>query len=236
MASNRADAAETDEQRFLRELRRLLAEPDDAEVQPEGEQQRKPQLDDDPSIEATRNLLRACQEAQGIGLRTVTVLESQGEQLDNVEEALEKLSADLGSAEGHLSEIRRPLFSFCPWRCRWKKKKKRSQDGAKENKGNNNKAQEKPERKPRALGGGKASSKETEEPSKTSSRSDSAGSDPERPPVAQGHRDSVSREPGQHPDDQLGAALTDLKGIAQARSRGSRRLQLRGFSSSSAPM
>ncbi|KAH6942624.1 hypothetical protein HPB50_008544 [Hyalomma asiaticum] len=93
--------AETDEQRFLRELRRLLAEPDDV---PTHGQQPQHRSRADPSIAATRNLLRACQEAQGIGLHTVAVLESQGEQLDDVGRALDKISADLDSAEGDLSQ------------------------------------------------------------------------------------------------------------------------------------
>lgn len=224
MASNSADAAETDEQRFLRELRRLLAKPDDIEVQSEGQEQQKrqQQLDDDPSIEATRNLLRACQEAQGVGLRTVTVLESQGEQLDNVERALDELSSDLDSAEEHLSKMRRPLFWFCPWRCRWKKKKQQQQQrkqGEGETNKNNNKAKNNPGPKLR-VDGTKSSSKETAGSSKSSSRSSTAASEPERLPAAGRHQDSVSLGPqkqqrSQHPDDQLGAALTDLKGVAQ---------------------
>ncbi|XP_077527778.1 synaptosomal-associated protein 25-B-like [Haemaphysalis longicornis] len=96
---------ETDEQRFLRELNRLLAEPEPDEADVDArlrEQEQRPAHD--PSIEATRSLLRAVQEAQGVGIRTVVSLDAQGQQLDNVERALDDLAADLGSAEADLSE------------------------------------------------------------------------------------------------------------------------------------
>ncbi|KAH9365653.1 hypothetical protein HPB48_013135 [Haemaphysalis longicornis] len=96
---------ETDEQRFLRELNRLLAEPEPDEADVDArlrEQEQRPAHD--PSIEATRSLLRAVQEAQGVGIRTVVTLDAQGQQLDNVERALDDLAADLDSAEADLSE------------------------------------------------------------------------------------------------------------------------------------
>ncbi|XP_070378996.1 synaptosomal-associated protein 25-A-like [Dermacentor albipictus] len=213
---------ETDEQRFVRELRRLLDEPDDVSLQDQKPQYR---IRDDPSIAATRNLLRACQEAQGIGLRTVAVLESQGEQLDNVGRALDNLSADLDSAEGHLSQMRRPLFGLCPWRCRWKKKKAKKQD----------KAQPPPPRDQRTSETRKLRAKSTneEEPapeptgSATARFSTTAGASSGA--IAAEERGESGEASGQHhavdetsqrrqrpsDADELSTTLTSLKGIAQ---------------------
>ncbi|KAH7943892.1 hypothetical protein HPB52_012542 [Rhipicephalus sanguineus] len=214
--------AETDEQRFVRELRRLLAEPDDENLQ--GQQEPQYRTRDDPSIAATRNLLRACQEAQGIGLRTVAVLESQGGQLDNVSRALDKLSVDLDSAEGHLSQKTslRPLSLALPVE---KEENKKDEDKTKPSQ------QHDPKRASKAR---KPSTKSTTNdesvaesttgsvirtrPSATTADS-SAATERVVAGVAavSGVDDHVSkRRQSLNDADELGATLTSLKGIAQA--------------------
>ncbi|XP_072140250.1 uncharacterized protein [Dermacentor andersoni] len=209
---------ETDEQRFVRELRRLLDEPDDASLQDEKPQYR---IRDDPSIAATRNLLRACQEAQGIGLRTVAMLESQGEQLDNVNLALDNLSADLDSAEGHLSQMRRPLFGLCPWRCRWKKKKVKKQVKAhppprdqrpSETRKLRVKSTNEEEPAPESTGSATARFRTTAGGSSGATAAEERG----EPGAASGQHhgvDSTSQRPSDA--DELSTTLTSLKGIAQ---------------------
>ncbi|KAH7948657.1 hypothetical protein HPB49_000001 [Dermacentor silvarum] len=214
--------AETDEQRFVRELRRLLDEPDDVSLQ---EQKPQYRIRDDPSIAATRNLLRACQEAQGIGLRTVAVLESQGEQLDNVSRALDNISADLDSAEGNLSQMRRPLFGLCPWRCRWKKKKDKKDDTSQSPRNQQHSEARKPRAKSTTSEEAAAETTATARFSTTADGSSGPSQTEERVAAASGeHRgvDSASEPRHQRPSeaDELGAALTGLKGIAQAREMG----------------
>ncbi|XP_075725241.1 uncharacterized protein LOC142767446 [Rhipicephalus microplus] len=219
--------AETDEQRFVRELRRLLAEPDDASLQ--GLQEPPYRIRDDPSIAATRNLLRACQEAQGVGLSTVAVLESQGSQLDSVSRALDKLSVDLDSAEGHLSQMRRPLFGLCPWRCRWRKKKsKKDEDEAQPSQLDDPKPASKA-RKPNvesttndksAAESAAESTTAVRTRSSATTADSSTATDRDVPGAAStsGVDDRVSEHrQGPKDADELGRTLTSLKGIAQAR-------------------
>ncbi|CAN8002716.1 unnamed protein product [Ixodes hexagonus] len=84
-----------DEERFLRELRRIQAEQDPDDAQKESW---------DPSVAATRKMLQVCQAAQGVGLRTVVMLDEQGEQLDNVGRGLGDIDRDLDSIEEDLSK------------------------------------------------------------------------------------------------------------------------------------
>lgn len=88
---------ERDEDRFLRELNRIRAEQDPNEGENVSAW--------DPSVTATRKMLQMCQQAEGVGLRTVVVLDQQGEQLDNVGNALNTVARDLDSAERDLSQV-----------------------------------------------------------------------------------------------------------------------------------
>ncbi|EEC08523.1 conserved hypothetical protein [Ixodes scapularis] len=88
-------ADERDEDRFLRELRRIQAEQDDDDLQEEVW---------DPSVAATRKMLQVCQAAQGVGLKTVATLDEQGEQLNHVGRSLGDITRDLDSVEEDLSK------------------------------------------------------------------------------------------------------------------------------------
>ncbi|KAG7481687.1 synaptosomal-associated protein 25-A-like isoform X1 [Solea senegalensis] len=59
----------------------------------------------DESLESTRRMLALVEESKDAGIRTLVMLDEQGEQLDRVEEGMNKVHADLKEAEKDLKDI-----------------------------------------------------------------------------------------------------------------------------------
>ncbi|XP_063738349.1 synaptosomal-associated protein 25-B-like isoform X1 [Eleginops maclovinus] len=59
----------------------------------------------DESLESTRRMLALVEESKDAGIRTLVMLDEQGEQLDRVEEGMNKVNADLKDAEKNLKDV-----------------------------------------------------------------------------------------------------------------------------------
>ncbi|XP_055322867.1 synaptosomal-associated protein 25-like isoform X1 [Sitodiplosis mosellana] len=57
----------------------------------------------DESLESTRRMMQLCEESTETGMRTIVMLDEQGEQLDRVEEGMDQINADMREAEKNLS-------------------------------------------------------------------------------------------------------------------------------------
>ncbi|TNM90446.1 hypothetical protein fugu_002735 [Takifugu bimaculatus] len=68
----------------------------------------------DESLESTRRMLALVEESKDAGIRTLVMLDEQGEQLDRVEEGMNKVNADLKEAEKDLNNIGQCCVLICP--------------------------------------------------------------------------------------------------------------------------
>ncbi|XP_054470521.1 synaptosomal-associated protein 25-B-like [Anoplopoma fimbria] len=68
----------------------------------------------DESLESTRRMLALVEESKDAGIRTLVMLDEQGEQLDRVEEGMNKVNADLKEAEKDLKDIGVCCGLICP--------------------------------------------------------------------------------------------------------------------------
>ncbi|XP_034475582.1 synaptosomal-associated protein 25 isoform X1 [Drosophila innubila] len=57
----------------------------------------------DESLESTRRMLNLCEESAEVGMRSIVMLDEQGEQLDRIEEGMDQINADMREAEKNLS-------------------------------------------------------------------------------------------------------------------------------------
>lgn len=57
----------------------------------------------DESLESTRRMMALCEESTEVGMRTIVMLDEQGEQLDRVEDGMDQIHADMREAEKNLS-------------------------------------------------------------------------------------------------------------------------------------
>ncbi|CAK9293427.1 unnamed protein product [Gordionus sp. m RMFG-2023] len=71
----------------------------------------------DESLESTRNMMNLCEEGKDAGIRTLVMLDEQGEQLDRVEEGMDQINVDMREAEKNLTGLEKfcGLCSICPW-------------------------------------------------------------------------------------------------------------------------
>eukprot|EP01134_Creolimax_fragrantissima_P001289 CFRG1289T1 len=68
------------------------------------------------SLESTRRMRQLAEESRQVGANTLTKLDEQGRQLDNVERDLDKINADMRQGEKHLSEMEKFCgLCVCPW-------------------------------------------------------------------------------------------------------------------------
>ncbi|XP_030050931.1 synaptosomal-associated protein 25 [Microcaecilia unicolor] len=83
---------------------------DDADMRNELEdmQRRADQLADE-SLESTRRMLQLVEESKDAGIKTLVMLDEQGEQLERIEEGLEQINKDMKEAEKNLTD----LGKFC---------------------------------------------------------------------------------------------------------------------------
>ncbi|XP_067831234.1 synaptosomal-associated protein 25-like [Heptranchias perlo] len=59
----------------------------------------------DESLESTRRMLQLVEESKDAGIRTLVMLDEQGEQLDRVEEGMDQINQDMKEAEKNLSDM-----------------------------------------------------------------------------------------------------------------------------------
>lgn len=71
----------------------------------------------DESLESTRRMLNLCEESQEVGIKTLTVLDAQGEQLDRIEEGMDQINQDMRDAEKNLEGMEK-CCGLCvlPWK------------------------------------------------------------------------------------------------------------------------
>ena len=69
----------------------------------------------DESLEATRRILGTAEETQDVGIKTLVMLDEQGEQLDRVEDALDDINVDMREAERNLTNLEKCCgLCVCP--------------------------------------------------------------------------------------------------------------------------
>ncbi|KAM5129212.1 synaptosomal-associated protein 23 isoform 1-T2 [Mantella aurantiaca] len=69
----------------------------------------------DESLESTRRMLNLAVESQDTGVKTMTMLDEQGEQLKRVEEGLDQINKDMREADKNLTELNKCCgLCVCP--------------------------------------------------------------------------------------------------------------------------
>uniref|UniRef100_A0A8C9AU86 Synaptosomal-associated protein 23 n=1 Tax=Phocoena sinus TaxID=42100 RepID=A0A8C9AU86_PHOSS len=69
----------------------------------------------DESLESTRRILGLAIESQDAGIKTITTLDEQGEQLKRVEEGMDQINKDMREAEKTLTELNKCCgLCVCP--------------------------------------------------------------------------------------------------------------------------
>ncbi|XP_046371747.1 synaptosomal-associated protein 25-like isoform X7 [Haliotis rufescens] len=71
----------------------------------------------DESLESTRRMLQMCEESKDAGIKTLVMLDEQGEQLDRVEEGMDQINQDMRDAEKNLEGLEK-CCGLCvlPWK------------------------------------------------------------------------------------------------------------------------
>ncbi|XP_018574487.1 synaptosomal-associated protein 25 isoform X3 [Anoplophora glabripennis] len=57
----------------------------------------------DESLESTRRMLALCEESHEVGMKTLVMLDEQGEQLDRIEDGMDQINTDMREAEKNLT-------------------------------------------------------------------------------------------------------------------------------------
>ncbi|XP_066487158.1 synaptosomal-associated protein 23 [Tiliqua scincoides] len=84
------------------------------ELTPEEIQLRAHQVTDE-SLESTRRILGLAIESQDTGIKTITMLDEQGEQLNRIEEGMDQINKDMREAEKNLTELNKCCgLCVCP--------------------------------------------------------------------------------------------------------------------------
>ncbi|XP_061467280.1 synaptosomal-associated protein 23 [Rhineura floridana] len=85
-----------------------------AELSQEEIQLRAHQVTDE-SLESTRRILGLAIESQDTGIKTITMLDEQGEQLNRIEEGMDQINKDMREAEKNLTELNKCCgLCVCP--------------------------------------------------------------------------------------------------------------------------
>ncbi|XP_053396963.1 synaptosomal-associated protein 25-like isoform X1 [Mercenaria mercenaria] len=71
----------------------------------------------DESLESTRRMMTLCEESQDVGIKTLVMLDEQGEQLDRIEEGMDQINTDMKDAEKNLEGMEK-CCGLCvlPWK------------------------------------------------------------------------------------------------------------------------
>eukprot|EP00079_Xenopus_tropicalis_P037857 XP_017951628.1 PREDICTED: synaptosomal-associated protein 23 isoform X1 [Xenopus tropicalis] len=84
------------------------------DMTPEEIQLKANQVTDD-SLESTRRMLNLALESQDTGIKTITMLDEQGEQLNRIEEGMDQINKDMREAEKNLTELNKCCgLCVCP--------------------------------------------------------------------------------------------------------------------------
>nr|XP_022334474.1 synaptosomal-associated protein 25-like isoform X11 [Crassostrea virginica] len=69
------------------------------------------------SLESTRRMLNMCEEGKEAGIRTLVMIDEQGEQLDRIEEGMDQINQDMRDAEKNLEGLEK-CCGLCvlPWK------------------------------------------------------------------------------------------------------------------------
>ncbi|KAH3859356.1 hypothetical protein DPMN_102075 [Dreissena polymorpha] len=69
------------------------------------------------SLESTRRMMALCEESKEVGIKTLVMLDEQGEQLDRIEEGMDQINADMKDAEKNLEGMEK-CCGLCvlPWK------------------------------------------------------------------------------------------------------------------------
>lgn len=69
----------------------------------------------DDSLESTRRMLQMAEESEDVGMQTLTMLNTQGEQLDRIEEDMDAIHSDMREAEKNLTGMEKCCgICVCP--------------------------------------------------------------------------------------------------------------------------
>lgn len=71
----------------------------------------------DESLESTRRMMAMCEESKDAGIRTLVMLDEQGEQLDRIDEGMDQINKDMKDAEKNLEGMEK-CCGLCvlPWK------------------------------------------------------------------------------------------------------------------------
>ena len=71
----------------------------------------------DESLESTRRMVALCEESKEAGIRTLVMLDEQGEQLDRIDEGMNQINQDMKDAEKNLEGLEK-CCGLCvlPWK------------------------------------------------------------------------------------------------------------------------
>ncbi|XP_059155591.1 synaptosomal-associated protein 25-like isoform X4 [Physella acuta] len=71
----------------------------------------------DESLESTRRMLAMCEESQDVAVKTIVMLDHQGEQMDRIEEGMDQINQDMRDAEKNLEGLEK-CCGLCvlPWK------------------------------------------------------------------------------------------------------------------------
>lgn len=70
----------------------------------------------DESLESTRRMVGLMEETQDAGIRTLVMLDEQGEQLDRIDEGMDQINQDMKQAEKNLEGLEKCCgLCVCPW-------------------------------------------------------------------------------------------------------------------------
>ncbi|XP_045627501.1 synaptosomal-associated protein 23 isoform X1 [Ursus americanus] len=90
----------------------------------------------DESLESTRRILGLALESQDAGIKTITMLDEQGEQLNRIEEGMDQINKDMREAEKTLTELNKccglcvcPCNRFSDVRCFYETRTKNFESG-----------------------------------------------------------------------------------------------------------
>ncbi|XP_047248028.1 SNARE_SNAP25N and SNARE_SNAP23C domain-containing protein [Girardinichthys multiradiatus] len=68
----------------------------------------------DKSLESTRRMVQLVEESKDVGIKTVVMLDEQGEQLERIEEGMESINRDMREAEKNLTDMAQ-CCGLCIW-------------------------------------------------------------------------------------------------------------------------
>ncbi|XP_069064857.1 synaptosomal-associated protein 23 [Pleurodeles waltl] len=69
----------------------------------------------DESLESTRRMLNLAVESEDVGVKTITMLDEQGEKLKNIEAGMDQINQDMREAEKNLTELNKCCgLCICP--------------------------------------------------------------------------------------------------------------------------